>query len=197
MRHAQAPPTYSFVILALILILLDTVLAYISVKVMPASASGVSLLYLAAAFMIIFTLWFGLYGAIAAYLGTLLGSGLLASEIWNQNPGIAMVWAIAGLLQVMIPFAAVRIFGADLEMKETRDWTIILLFGVLINNAVGAAWGAFTLSLVPGSAVNVASVFSTWLIGNIVVTILILPLMLRLFSARVKQSKLFVKQYWN
>jgi integral membrane sensor domain MASE1 len=184
LRHAQEP-TYSFVILTFVLILVNTTLAWISVKFIPAGTSGVALVYLAVVTMILFTLWFGAYGAIAAYIGTL------------QHPEIAVIWAVAGLLQVLIPLVAVRMFRVDLTLESRRDWTIILLFAVLINNIVGAAWGAYTLSLLPGSTVNIAGTFSTWLVGNIVITILIVPLALRFLTEKVNRSKLFVKDYWD
>ena len=194
MRHAQEP-TYSFVILAFVLILVNTALAWISVSIFPFGASGVSRIFIAVAFMILFTLWFGAYGAIAAYVGTLLGSGLLASESLRQHPQIAIIWAVAGLVQVLIPLVAVRMFEVDLTLENRRDWTIILLFAVLINNLVGAAWGAVTLSLIePGT---MASTFSSWLIGNIVITILIVPIALRVLTEKVSKSKLFVKKYWD
>jgi len=188
-------PTYSFVILTFVLILVNTLLAWLSVTLVPAGASGVSWIYIAVAFMILFTLWFGAYGAIAAYVGTLLGAGLLATDSLRQHPEIAIVWAVAGLLQVLIPLGAARVFEVDLTLENRRDWTLILLFGVLINNVVGAAWGAWTLSLVaPGSMV---SIFTAWLIGNIIVTILIVPLGLRYVTPKVQRSKLFVKNYWD
>ena len=147
MRQKQEP-TYSFVILTLVLILINTALAWISVTLFRTGTSGVAYVYIAVAFMILFTLWFGLYGAIAAYVGTLLG-GVLTTPSLLLHPEIAAVWALAGLLQVVIPLVAVRKFEVDLTLPEKRDWTIIILFAVLINNLPGAAWGAFTLSL-PG-----------------------------------------------
>jgi integral membrane sensor domain MASE1 len=196
LRHAQEP-TYSFVILTFVLILIDTALAFISVKYIPASAGGVSLFFIAVVSEVLFALWFGLYGVIAAYVGTLVGSGLLATESLSRHPEIAVIWAVAGLLQALIPLVATRLLDVDLSMKNTRDWTIIILFAVLVNNIAGAAWGAFTLALVPGSAVNVASVFVTWLFGNIFVTILIVPLALRSGTEKVRHSKLFVTKYWD
>ena len=76
-----------------------------------------------------------------------------------------------------------------------RDWSILLLFGILINNIAGAAWGASTLSLL--GPMNTAGIFLSWLIGNILVTILILPLALRLCTERVRGSRLFVKKFWE
>jgi integral membrane sensor domain MASE1 len=195
MKHAQEP-TYSFVVLTFVLILVNTALAWISAKFMQSGTSGVSLVYIAVAFMILFTLWFGLYGAIAAYIGSLLG-GILSTDSLLQHPEIAVIWAVAGLLEVLIPLIAIRKFDVNLTLQGRRDWTIVLLFAVLINNLVGAAWGVFTLTLLPGSTINFASAFSTWLVGNIIVSIILVPLALRLLTEKVNKSRLFVRKYWD
>ncbi|MDP2796693.1 MAG: hypothetical protein Q8N94_04190 [Methanoregula sp.] len=190
-------PTYSFVILTLVLIVVNTIIARLCVIALPGGIGGISTLYVAVAFMILFTLWFGAYGAIAAYAGTLIGSGLLSTNA-TIPAGVAIYWSIAGLLQVLIPLVALRTFEVDLNLENRRDWTLLLLFGVLINNVVGAAWGAYTLAL--GNVIassEIGSVFSLWLIGNIIVTVLIVPLALRHFTPKVRKSKLFVKYYWE
>ena len=190
-------PTYSFVILTLVLIVVNTIIAWLCVIALPGGVGGVSMLYVAVAFMILFTLWFGAYGAIAAYAGTLIGSGLLSTNP-ALHGGVAIYWSIAGLLQVLIPLVALRTFEADLSLENRRDWTLLLLFGVLINNVVGAAWGAYTLAL--GNVITssqIGSTFTLWLIGNIIVTVLIVPLALRHLTPKVQKSKLFVKYYWE
>ncbi|MEI7857540.1 MAG: hypothetical protein WCH85_08565 [Methanomicrobiales archaeon] len=196
MKNAREP-TYSFVILTLVLIIVNAIIARLCVIVLPGSVAGVSALYIAVAFMILFTLWFGAYGAIAAYAGTFIGSGLLSTN--GIIPvDVAIYWSIAGLLQVLIPLVALRTFEVDLNMENRRDWTLVLLFGVLINNIVGAAWGAYTLALgnvIPSS--QIGSTFMLWLVGNIIVTVLIVPLALRHFTPKVRRSKLFVKNYWD
>jgi hypothetical protein len=191
-------PTYSFVVLTAVLIIINTVLAWLSVKIAPVYANGVSWLYFAVAFMIIFTLWFGAYGAIAAYVGTFLGSGLFSSGMLSGHLEITSIWAMAGLFQVLIPLVALRSFDVDLSLENRRDWTLLLLFAVLINNVVGAAWGAWTLAL--GNIIQtsqMASVFFAWLMGNIIVTILIVPPVIRHLTPKVQKSKFFVKYYWE
>jgi hypothetical protein len=192
-KHAQEP-TYSFVILTLVLILVNTALAWLSVKFIPAGTGDIALVYIAVAFMILFALWFGAYGVIAAYVGTLF-AGVLTTESLLQHPEVAAIWAVAGLLQALIPLVAARIFEIDLTLAHRRDWTIILLFAVLINNVVGAAWGAFTLSFL--GPVDVVGAFSTWLAGNIIITLLVVPLALRFLTEKVSTSKLFVRHYWD
>jgi integral membrane sensor domain MASE1 len=197
MKKAREP-TYSFVILTLVLIAINTILARLSVitlpLALPSGASGVSVIYFAVAFMILLTLWFGMYGAISAYVGTLIGSGLLNPAI---PPAVAVYWSIAGLLQVLIPLIAFRSLDVDLRLENRRDGTILILFGVLINNIIGAIWGTYTLAL--GGVImpsDTISVFSAWLLGNILVTIIIVPIVLSRVSGRIRRSKLFVKGYW-
>jgi hypothetical protein len=195
MKH-ENEPTYSFVILTFVLILIDTLLAWLSVTVFPSVGGGViSWVFIAVAFMILFTLWFGGYGAIAAYVGTLVGSGLLVSETLVHNPLIALLWAGAGLFQVLIPLVAVRSFEVDLTMSNPRDYTYVILFAVIINNLVGALWAIWTLSLI--ETVSFTTAFTAWFIGNAVICILIVPLSLKLFTERVQKSRLFVKTYWD
>ena len=193
MKKAREP-TYTFVFLTLGLIVINIILARLSVIALPAGTSGVSVIYFAVAFMILFTIWFGGYGAIAAYVGTLVGSGLLSSI----PPIVAIYWSVAGLLQVLIPLVAFRTFNIDLALDSRRDWTILLLFGVLINNIVGATWGGLTLAaggIIPQA--DIGGVIFTWFLGNIIVTLLVVPIALRRLSPRIMKSKLFVKNYWD
>jgi hypothetical protein len=196
MRKAREP-TYSFLILTLVLIVINVILARLAIAALPASAAGVSVLYVAVGVMILATLWFGAYGAIAAYVGTLVGAGLLAGTP-SIPPAIAIFWSIAGLLQVLIPLVAFRSFEADPALENRRDWTILFVFGILLNNIVGAVWGAGTLAL--GGVIQsgeLGGVMFTWLIGNIIVCLLIVPLGLRFLTPKVRRSKLFVKNYWD
>jgi len=93
---------------------------------------------------------------------------------------------------VLIPLGVFRTFSVDLALESKRDWTIFLLFDVVINNSAGAAWGALTL--IYGNVINtseVAGIFSAWLIGNILVIILIVPLACRYIKPKIPKSKLF------
>jgi hypothetical protein len=191
-------PTYSFVILTAVLVVINTILAWLAIKIAPTDANGISWLFFAVAFMLIFTLWFGAYGAIAAYAGTLIGSGLLATPALESNLPVAAIWAVAGLLQVVIPLLAVRRFKVNLSLENPRDWTYLILFGVVINNFIGAAWSTGVLAL-SGliTADQTGNAFVAWFIGNIIVTIIIVPIVLRYCTSKVQKSKLFVRAYWD
>jgi integral membrane sensor domain MASE1 len=132
---------------------------------------------------------------VAAYVGLLLGYGLIPAGNLSRHPEIAIVWAVCGLLLVVIPLLAVRMFDIDPALKGRRDWTILLLFGVLINNLLCTAWGTwFLASIAPGTQ---GSTFMTWLVSAILVTVIVVPLGLRVFTPKVRRSKLFVRHYWD
>jgi hypothetical protein len=190
-------PTYSFLILVIGLILINSLLAWLSLKVShlisPTLPASVSMIFIAGAFMLIFTLWFGMYGALAAYAGSFIGSGLLT----GMPVTVALYFALANLWQVLIPLAAFRIFDVKVGMESRRDLFHLVLFGTILNNVVGAAWGSVALAIGGVTAwSDLSSVFFPWLLGNIIVTLIIVPLVLYRFTPVVEKSKVFVKNYW-
>ena len=190
-------PTYSFLLLVIGLILINTLLAWLSLQVShrisPSLPTSVSMIFIAAAFMLIFTLWFGMYGAIAAYAGSFIGSGLLS----GMPVTVALYFSLANFWQVLIPLIAFRIFDVHVGMESTRDLFHLVLFGTILNNVIGAAWGSVSLAIAGiDTWSQVPSAFLAWFIGNIIVTIIIVPLVLRHFTPRFEKSKVFVKNYW-
>jgi hypothetical protein len=179
------------------LILINTLLAWLSLQfshlISPSLPTSVSMIFIAAAFMLIFTLWFGMYGAIAAYAGSFIGAGLLS----GMPVTVALYFSLANLWQVLIPLIAFRIFDVHVGMESTRDLFHLVLFGTILNNVIGAAWGSVSLAIAGiDTWSQVPSAFLAWFIGNIIVTIIIVPLVLRHFTPRVEKSKVFVKNYW-
>lgn len=157
-------------------------------------APGVSLFYIVISCMIAFTLWFGLWGAGAAYLGCVIGAGLLS----DISPRVSLYWSVADLLQVLIPFFAFRYTGADIAITRRRDLFILIIFGVVLNNLVGAIWGSLTL--IWGGAItfgNSIPTFTGWWIGNMIVCMILLPLILKIFTPMIRNHELFVSGYWR
>jgi len=191
------PPTYSFLLLVIGLIVIDILLAWLSILLshllIPTLPAGVALVYIAAAFMVVFTLWFGMYGAIAAYIGGLFGAGL-----FSGMPGsVAVYFSLADLWMVLIPLVAFRIFDANVGIESRRDLFHLVLFGVILNNIIGAAWGSFSLAV--GGVItwgNVTAAFLPWLAGNAIITLIIAPLVLHRYTPGVSKSRVFVKNYW-
>ncbi|MCX6701103.1 MAG: hypothetical protein NTV68_14500 [Methanomicrobiales archaeon] len=157
-------------------------------------APGVSSFYFVVALMVVFALWFGMYGAVAAYLGCYIGAGLLG----GIPPDVNLYWSLADFWQVIIPLMAFRYFACDPGQRSRRDLGVLVIFGVVINNVVGATWGSVTLALggvVPWS--EVMPVFYSWLAGNVVVSIVFVPAILYLLTPVIRDHELYIRNYWH
>ncbi|WP_269850485.1 hypothetical protein [Methanosarcina horonobensis] len=100
--------------------------------------------------MIVFALWYGIWGVLSAYLGCMIGAGVLADMPFSLN----VIWSTADLWQALIPLTAFAYFKANIRLRTKRDWGIFLLFGCFLNNLIGALWGALTIvvvGMVPGT----------------------------------------------
>lgn len=186
-------PLFLRVALLFLLICLDALIAKFVVFSF-AAGPGTSLLYVVVAVMIVTTLWFGLWGAIATYAGCWIGAGVLS----GLSPATSLVWSVADLLQVAIPLLAFRLLGADISLKTRRDLAILVIFGIVVNNLAGAIWG--TLTLAPAGLVDLADLlplFLVWFIGNMIICAVIVPVVLRFGTPFVREHELFVKRYWS
>jgi hypothetical protein len=174
------------------LVLINTILARFGVIARPIGL-GCSGLYFSVAFMIVFALWFGGWGVLAAYIGCYLGAGWLG----GMPHGVNLYWSLADVWQVIIPLAAFRILRADVGLRTKRDFSVFIGFGRLLNNLAGAAWGASTLAL-GGLAAwhDVPGIFAGWLVGNLIVTMAITPLLLRYGTPWMNEKGPLVHRYW-
>ena len=157
-------------------------------------APGVSFFYLVVAMMIVTTLWFGMYGAVAAYTGCFIGAGILS----GLPPGLSLYWSLADFWQVLIPLLAFRVLKADPSLRSARDLGILVVFGIILNNLAGAFWGSATLALSGTIAWgDISPVFSGWLIGNLLVCTALVPLALKLLTPMIREHELFIRHYWR
>jgi hypothetical protein len=176
------------------LLVISNVLVAKYVVVSFSIAPGVSFFYTVVALMIVTTLWFGMYGAVAAYAGCYIGAGILS----GIPPDVSLYWSLADFWQVIIPLIAFKVLKADPSLRSTRDFGILVVFGIILNNVAGALWGSVSLA-VPGiiAWAEVPSVFFGWLVGNIIVCIALVPLALYFLTPSLKNHYLFVHHYWD
>ncbi len=108
-----------------------------------------------------------------------------------------LYWSLADVWQVLTPLVAFRTFKADVVLSTHLDLMVFLAFGWLLNNVVGAAWGASMLA-VGGVTLRegVPSIFTGWFVGNLIVTIAITPLSLRYGTRYLHARGLLVHRYW-
>lgn len=154
---------------------------------------GLPGLYLAVGFMIAFGLWFGLWGALAAFSGYLLGA-LVPADV----PAAVLVFiGLADFVQVLIPVVAFQLFAADPGLSTRRDLLVYLAFGWFFNNLVGALLGTGSLILFGIIQPNLfLASFSGWLVGNLIVTLVVTTVLLKLGTPFVRRGGIRVERYW-
>jgi hypothetical protein len=184
-------PLYVYLIILVLASLLNTLLSRFAVLAWEI-APGVSALYFAVAFMIPLALWFGAWGAIAAYIGCVAGAGLTGMTLT-----VNLYWSLADLWQVLIPLLAFKISHTDPGLNTRNGLLYFLVFGWLLNNLAGAVWGSTMLAV--GGVIEwdgVLKAFAGWFGGNLIVTIILTPALLRYATPFVLKTGFYVDNYW-
>lgn len=154
--------------------------------------TGVSSFYLIVAFMIVFALWFGIWGVLAAYTGCVIGAGVLS----GLPVDVSLYWSFADLWQALIPYVAFRYFHADPALSTRRDLMIFFIFGVMINNIAGAVWGSYTLAY--GGIIEISQIMMTmigWFLVNLAVCSILSPIILIFVTPWIKTQELYMGEY--
>ncbi len=168
-----------------------TILSWLGVIALPVGIVSVSALFVAIGFGIPFAMWFGGWGLLIGYIGSFIGAGILAG-----TPVLLTIpFALVDLIQFGIPLIAYRTlahrFGLDPLGKDVyslKGILFFLVFAVLVPNGLGALYGVTILrwgGLVPPDAYWPA--ITAWWIGNMIVTIIIAPILLRVLTPVIER----------
>ncbi|MFP3220125.1 MAG: hypothetical protein RXR41_03140 [Candidatus Marsarchaeota archaeon] len=181
------------------------VLSYLSVVLLgPLSYSGISLFYFVYPFFMVFSMWWGLWGMIAAYVGCVIGAGLMV--------GLGVVPSLAySVADLVPPLAAFVIYRGvlskrgidplfrDLVEREISGyktnraaaWFWFILINGVIFNFVSAELGVgiqYAMGLVPPSAFWLW--WWGWAIGDLAALVLITPVIVKGLSGLVERAGL-------
>jgi len=153
----------------------------------------VAALYPATAFEVIFGVWFGLWGAIASYLGLLI-AGTYAG--WFPLP-LGLVLSVSDFLAAFMPALTFKLMKADPELKTKRDWIAYIIGGVILSSLPGSlyynyinlligwlpSWEAFWVGVV------------SWNLGNYIVVLVIATPLLKIVTRYVRRTGLYVERW--
>jgi len=155
---------------------------------------GVAALYPATAFEVLFGIWFGVWGAIASYLG-LLAAGLYAG--WFPSPGVGAVLSVSDFLAAFLPYLVFKAMKADPELKSKRDWAAYILGGVILSSLPGSLYYNY-LNLMMGQLRTWdefwLGVYS-WNVGNYIVVLVITTPLLKAVTRFIPRPLLSLRRY--
>lgn len=139
------------------------------------------------------SIWYGAWGGIAGCLFPIISNAISGSA---PLP-VSMAYIPGNLAQAIIAGIAFRKFAADPRLLKAKDWINFTVWGVIVSNLIGAAWGSTILVwfklIAPGAHLTV---FIGWFIGNSVASWILGVVMLKYISPIVIRTKTFCKGYW-
>lgn len=139
------------------------------------------------------SIWYGMWGGIAAFVFPLISNSMSGSA-----PILVSAQYIpANFVQGMAAGWVFRQFKLDPRLNSWQDWAGFTLVGILAANAFGAFWGTWVLRL-SGMITPEAHLVSWagWFLGNSVASWVLGVLMLKFISPLVMRTKAFCKGYW-
>lgn len=173
------------------------ILSWVGVIALPTGFFSVSALFVAIGFGIPFALWFGGWGFIIGFLGGFLGAGLLTGTPLI----VAIPFGFVDFLQFGIPLVCYRTLAHRFDLDPLgrdvytgKGFIFFLLTTVIPNNFTGALLGVGILTwggLIPAEAFWPS--VGAWSLGNMIVTIVIAPILMRSLSGTVERLGLTMR----
>lgn len=139
------------------------------------------------------SVWYGMWGGIAAFIFPLISNAMSGSA---PLP-VSMAYIPGNFVQGIAAGWVFRQFKLDPRLNNAKDWIGFTVVGIIAANAFGALWGTTVLrmfGLITADAQLVS--WAGWFIGNSVASWVLGVLMLKFISPLVMRTKAFCKGYW-
>jgi len=180
------------------------ILSYLSVAIIPASYAGISFFYFVYPFFLVFTMWWGAWGMLGAYVGCVIGAGILV----GIGPVPSIVYSISDLVPPLFAFVLYRGLLAnrgydplwrDLTDKEVAGvktkrlgaWFWFVIINGVILNIISAEIGVgvqYEFGLVsPG---GFWPFWIGWALGDAVAMVIITPVLVKGLTSLVERQGL-------
>ena len=197
-RHLRG----KYIVLCGVLTAFSTILSWLAVITIPGGFLGIGALYFASIFYAVSTYFFGGWGLIASFIGTVLGAGILQ--------GIPLLFAIpfglANVLEPLVPFILIRSIGQKLGidplgsniLARPRNVILFITFGAFLPPLISGIWGSWILTLaglVPRNAFWPA--VASWAIGAAALLALFVPFICKSISIIVKKKDIACHGIWS
>jgi hypothetical protein len=152
---------------------------------------GASLIFPATATAIVMTAWFGFWGALGAYFGTIIGN-----FAWGTAVQVSLTGGIHDMIEPLIPAIGFFALGLRRDLGDSRSligYGILVIIGTGINALLGnlnyVLWGVQPLDAVW------VGVWPWWLADAVAGLVLGIPL-LRFLTPFVERTGLYHRSFF-
>jgi len=192
---------WRYVGLAVALAVASVFISYSAVLTLPVRGP-VSALYFASAFYALATYWFGGWGLVSAFVGSLIGAGVMC----GLPVGIAAPLSIANVLEPLVPFLLLRTIGGTIGLNPLATNILstpgrslfFFVAGAVVPPIVSGLWGVTTLrvaGLVPDDQFWQALV--SWWIGACILLTIAVPLVGTLAGPALDRTGVCCRGIWS
>jgi len=179
-------------ILTVYLTLLVTLTATLGTMSSSSDSTAIVSFWPAAALQVVFSIWFGIYGVIAGIIGPMLGNGLV-----GESP---LMFLFSNAIQSSLAGLWFRYRRLDPRLRSRRDWLGAILIGCILSHLLGAVFGvteAYLRSPANYGFPYWAGKLLSWLAGNSLPCIILVPALLKSGSAIIVRGPLFCQSFWG
>lgn len=152
---------------------------------------GASLIFPATAIAIVMTIWFGFWGALGAYFGTIIGN-----FAWGTALQVGITGGVHDMLEGMIVAVPFFIWALRRDLPNISTLTIYVVLAAvgtganaLLGNLNYVLWGVYPLDAV------VAGIWPWWLADFVAALVLGIPL-LRFLTPFVQRTGLYHQYFF-
>ncbi|MCP4708260.1 MAG: SpoIIE family protein phosphatase [Planctomycetes bacterium] len=185
------------VVLVVILLIPMTLTATLgTISFSTSDGTAITSFWPAAAFQIVFTIWFGIYGLLAGVIGPMFGYWLIGDSAFQFLPANIIQCAVAGF--------CFRYFKLDPRIKSKRDWYGLIFIACILAHVLGAGAGLIDSYLRNPelAAANSGLSFwlgkyATWIAGNTLPSIVLAPMLLKALSPMMIRGPLFCQGFFG
>lgn len=167
------------------------VLAYFAFTAVPLVPGIQSAIFPGVAWEVVAGIWFGGWGVLGVYLGSILAGTLTGASLLT-----APVTSAADLIEALIPALAFKFLKADPRLSKRRDWIIYIVFVILIPHPIGGTWAMGWNTIFGFISWPVAqAIIVGWIINNYVMTAVLSTTLLKSMTAHVQRTVLYVQTF--
>lgn len=177
------------------------VLAWLGVISVPGGAVGVSALYVAMGFLVPFVLWFSGWGLVIATLAGIIGAGILS----GLPASIALVFGLVDVVSEVPILWAYRWLAPKLgldplgrDVYTAKGFAFFFVVVSVLTRLISATYGVgvlYLFGLLPPDVVPIS--WLGWFIGDLLVTVVIAPVLMRGLGPVVERFGLTVRGIWT
>ncbi|MDH2902024.1 MAG: hypothetical protein PXY39_13730 [archaeon] len=153
---------------------------------------GVTAFYTPDAFIIPASIWFGVWGSLGAYFGS-----ILFSPYYGYGYQIGAAFGIPDMLSGVVAGLALRRLNIDFSLRDKRSLALFAVFAVFLGPIVEALTGEIIYVAIGFQTLSFAYTIgiAVWLFGDFTAVGVIGVILMRVLSKYVQRTPLYHRGY--